>query len=133
MSETGTNAPDWYPDPYGRHEMRFYDGTQWTEHVSSHGKQSVDPPGGAGHIPVGNRPTEKVQRDLAKVGVQAGAIQGGGSIFTASGLPVSSTLFRLDTIAGQPWRPPERMSSLSGRSCDCSSVSFTASPACSIS
>ena len=35
---------NWYPDPYGRHEMRYFDGAQWTEHVSSNGKQSVDPP-----------------------------------------------------------------------------------------
>jgi hypothetical protein len=78
MSETGTTAPDWYPDPYGRHETRYYDGTQWTEHVASHGKQSVDPPGGASHVPTVNRPIDKRQRDVAKAGVQAGAVQGAG-------------------------------------------------------
>ena len=30
MSETGTNAPDWYPDPWGRHEHRYFDGQDWT-------------------------------------------------------------------------------------------------------
>ncbi|MEY2449849.1 MAG: hypothetical protein QOH79_3325 [Acidimicrobiaceae bacterium] len=89
MSETGTTAPDWYPDPFGRHEMRYHDGSQWTEHVSSHGRQSVDPPGGASHVPVVNRATEKVQRDVAKVGVQAGAAQGTGSIFTEPVLVVN--------------------------------------------
>jgi hypothetical protein len=89
MSDTGTNAPDWYPDPYGRHEMRYYDGAQWTEHVSSHGKQSVDPPGGASHVPTVERKTEKVQRDLVKAGVQAGGAQGGGSIFTEPVLVVN--------------------------------------------
>ena len=89
MTDTGTNAPDWYPDPYGRHEMRYYDGSQWTEHVSSHGKQSVDPPGGTSHVPTVDRPTEKVQRDVAKAGVQAGAVQGGGSLLTEPVLVVN--------------------------------------------
>ena len=63
MSETGTNPPDWYPDPYGRHEMRYFDGTQWTEHVTSHGKQSVDAPGGTSHVPTVDRPVEKEGTD----------------------------------------------------------------------
>ena len=82
MSDQGTTAANWYPDPFGRHELRYYDGTQWTEHVSNHGKQSVDPPGGASHVPTVQRPTEKIQRDVAKAGVQAGATSGGGTIFT---------------------------------------------------
>ena len=36
-------APDWYPDPMGRHEYRYWDGTTWTDHVASHGRQSTDP------------------------------------------------------------------------------------------
>ena len=35
--------PDWYPDPQGRHELRYWDGTTWTEHVSNRGVQSVSP------------------------------------------------------------------------------------------
>ena len=89
MSETGTNPQGWYPDPYGRHELRYYDGALWTEHVSNHGKQSVDPPGGASHVPTVARPTEKVQRDVAKVGVTAGALLGGGSLFTEPVLVVN--------------------------------------------
>ena len=57
---TDASPAAWHPDPYGRHELRYWDGTQWTEHVSSHGKQSVDPPAGAGHVPTVNRATEKV-------------------------------------------------------------------------
>jgi hypothetical protein len=34
----------WYPDPSGRHEQRYWDGTRWTEHVSDAGQQSTDPP-----------------------------------------------------------------------------------------
>lgn len=38
-----TPAPDWYPDPMGRHEYRYWDGATWTDHVASHGRQSADP------------------------------------------------------------------------------------------
>jgi hypothetical protein len=33
----------WGPDPSGRHELRFWDGKSWTEHVSDRGQQSKDP------------------------------------------------------------------------------------------
>jgi hypothetical protein len=34
----------WYPDPSGRFEMRYWDGTAWTEHVARGGQQFTDPP-----------------------------------------------------------------------------------------
>jgi uncharacterized protein YxjI len=37
------HAAGWYPDPLGRAEHRYYDGTQWTEHISTGGDQQVDP------------------------------------------------------------------------------------------
>ena len=86
----GGQRPDWYPDPYGRHEMRYYDGTRWTEHVASHGKQSVDPPGGESRVPTVKRPTEKVQADVAKAGAQTGVPGvGGGTLFTEPVLVVN--------------------------------------------
>lgn len=36
-------AAAWHPDPTGRHELRYWDGSQWTEHVSDGGVQSVSP------------------------------------------------------------------------------------------
>ena len=36
--------PDWYPDPAGRFQQRYWDGSQWTEHVSRAGQQFTDPP-----------------------------------------------------------------------------------------
>jgi hypothetical protein len=33
----------WQPDPMHRHELRYWDGSQWTEHVSDSGTQSTDP------------------------------------------------------------------------------------------
>lgn len=36
-------APEWYPDPTGRHEHRYWDGQRWTEHVADGGVQLADP------------------------------------------------------------------------------------------
>ncbi|HEX2578136.1 MAG TPA: DUF2510 domain-containing protein [Aquihabitans sp.] len=36
----------WHPDPAGRHEQRYYDGSTWTEHVVDAGTQTTDPLGG---------------------------------------------------------------------------------------
>lgn len=33
----------WAPDPSGRHDLRYYDGTRWTEHVADGGVATVDP------------------------------------------------------------------------------------------
>lgn len=33
----------WQPDPRGRHEYRYWDGSRWTEHVSDAGAQATDP------------------------------------------------------------------------------------------
>jgi hypothetical protein len=33
----------WHPDPSGRHEMRYFDGTRWTDHVSDQGVVGADP------------------------------------------------------------------------------------------
>jgi uncharacterized RDD family membrane protein YckC len=40
-------SPDagWWPDPTGRHLHRYWDGTQWTDHVADGGPTTVDPLG----------------------------------------------------------------------------------------
>lgn len=38
MGEAG-----WHPDPHHRHELRWWDGAAWTDHVSDAGVASVDP------------------------------------------------------------------------------------------
>ena len=44
----GTATPavpaGWYADPAGRFELRYWDGSTWTEHVSRAGQQFTDPP-----------------------------------------------------------------------------------------
>jgi hypothetical protein len=39
-----TTPAGWYPDPAGRYELRYWDSTQWTEHVARQGQQFTDPP-----------------------------------------------------------------------------------------
>jgi uncharacterized protein YxjI len=34
--------PGWYADPYRRHQVRYWDGSSWTEHVGDDGNQGVD-------------------------------------------------------------------------------------------
>ncbi len=34
---------DWFPDPLGRFDQRFWDGRQWTQHVAGRGWQGLDP------------------------------------------------------------------------------------------
>jgi hypothetical protein len=36
-------APNWYPDPTGRYDLRYWDGSEWTSHVARGGNQSTDP------------------------------------------------------------------------------------------
>src|SRR5690606_24341019 len=38
-----TMNPGWHPDPTGRFDIRYWDGTLWTEHVGRAGVQTVDP------------------------------------------------------------------------------------------
>jgi uncharacterized protein YxjI len=89
MTETTGHSPNWYPDPWGRHEHRYFDGTNWTEHVASHGRQTVDAPGGTAHVPTVDRDTHKVVDDVARAGVQGGQTRGGGTLFTEPVLVVN--------------------------------------------
>ena len=83
-------APGWYADPFGRAEARYYNGSAWTEHVTSHGRPGIDPPGGGSHVPTVQRAPEKVQRDVQRAG-QSGvaSFQGGGTLFSEPVLVVN--------------------------------------------
>lgn len=41
---TLSNGANWYEDPSGRHEGRFWDGFTWTAHVFDAGVAGIDPP-----------------------------------------------------------------------------------------
>lgn len=85
----GGHGQNWYPDPAGRHEYRWFDGTRWTDHVSSHGKQSLDPLPASAHVPARDVSDAKVAKALTKVGVQPGAVSGGGTLLTEPVLVVN--------------------------------------------
>jgi uncharacterized protein YxjI len=84
------SPPDsgWYPDPSGRHEHRYWDGQVWTEHVASHGRQSLDADTSSQPLPTFRRPVEKVVGDVARAGA-TGAGPGGGTLFTEPVLVVN--------------------------------------------
>lgn len=44
--DTPSAPPGWYPDPSGRHEMRYFDGRAWTYDVSDRGKAGREEPSG---------------------------------------------------------------------------------------
>ncbi len=89
MSESGQHGPNWYPDPMGRHEYRWYDGTRWTDQVSSHGRTSTDPLQAPANIPTRDVSAERISNDLVKAGVAVGTAQGGGTLFTEPVLVVN--------------------------------------------
>jgi hypothetical protein len=46
VAEAGAAAgipADWYPDPCGAHQMRYWDGATWTAHCADDGQQVEDP------------------------------------------------------------------------------------------
>jgi hypothetical protein len=36
------SPPQWARDPYGRHELRYFDGARWTAQVSDNGVTTID-------------------------------------------------------------------------------------------
>jgi hypothetical protein len=36
-------APGWLIDPTGRHEQRYWSGSEWTDHVTDRGVPGTDP------------------------------------------------------------------------------------------
>jgi len=75
-------APNWYPDPGGKHEHRYWDGQRWTDNVADHGRQSVDPLVGT-HVPSTGHSAGQIQQQVQqRAGLAPTAASGGGTIFT---------------------------------------------------
>ena len=92
MSE---NPASWHPDPMGRHQLRYWDGKVWTDHVSDNGVQATDAlqPRGLDKIDaaltIGNEgDPNKIHEQLhgeskyRSANVGEAAFVGGGTIFT---------------------------------------------------
>ncbi len=82
-------AAGWQPDPFGRHEVRYWNGEAWTEHVSDAGVQGSDepladdplapppPPPAAAPPPPLNAPAAGGSwKDKLKAAAQTAAVQG---------------------------------------------------------
>jgi len=91
------NPAAWHPDPTGRHQLRYWDGQDWTEHVSDHGvpaidadltkKSTLDTIDDA--LSFGNRhDPAKIQRQVGDISA-ANIGSGGGTLFTESILVVN--------------------------------------------
>jgi uncharacterized protein YxjI len=92
------NPARWIADPTTRHQLRYWDGAKWTEHVSDNGVQSVDPmqggqPRGLDRVDsvltIGNEgDAAKIHQQLHGEGryrsanVGEAAFVGGGTVFT---------------------------------------------------
>ena len=89
MTDNPTQPPaGWYPDPSGRFEQRYWDGTAWTEHVHSAGEQSVSPLQAMPPRQVQASRPEQVQRQVQKQAGIAG-VTGGGTLFDSPVLVVN--------------------------------------------
>jgi hypothetical protein len=45
VAAQGGPPPGWHPDPYRRYQLRYWDGTCWSPHVSTNGVSAQDPVG----------------------------------------------------------------------------------------
>lgn len=57
-----TAAANWYPDPTQRHQLRYWDGTTWTAHVSDNGITAHDPPQATPPAQVQPQPASRLDR-----------------------------------------------------------------------
>jgi uncharacterized protein YxjI len=98
---SNSTPANWYPDPRGRHQYRYWDGAAWTNHVSDNGLTSIDPVDATiadkidAAFTVGVDPDrEKVREMVTGTGIRGAGIsqpvgQGGGTLFTEPILVVS--------------------------------------------
>ncbi|MGW4885800.1 phospholipid scramblase-related protein [Streptomyces murinus] len=93
---TQSNTPaGWYPDPHGAPQtLRYWDGSQWTEHTNNQAQQGQQAPAAQQAIPQQQFPQQqapdaRVQRQVQQqAGVVAGG-PGGGTLFTEPVLVVN--------------------------------------------
>jgi len=59
MRHVGAVAPGWHPDPSGRWQVRWWDGSAWSAHVATAGRLANEP------IPVDEATADLVNRVVA--------------------------------------------------------------------
>ncbi len=97
------HVANWYPDPMGRHQLRYWDGDKWTEHVSDDGATGVDHLDGARPVTTSTTPeavVAQIQGDgLRGAGLSPTAAQGGGTIFTEPIIVVNQKAKLLEVVS----------------------------------
>lgn len=88
-----SNPPRWAPDPGGRHELRYWDGSRWSDHVSDAGRQGTDPlrAGGIGRSQGENDsacPPSEVTSNADSTGRQPSGVSSDGN--ASRGWPMSA-------------------------------------------
>jgi len=95
------SASGWYPDPASIHELRYFDGANWSEHVSNQGVVGVDPLPGSGSgavramdgldkgLSFGEVSSAKIQAQVAQNTGAAPVSAGTGDIFSEPVLVVN--------------------------------------------
>lgn len=86
---TAQTPADWFPDPTRRHDLRFWDGDRWTEHVSSRGLQGVDPVEATGASTTGTEPPTRVKRQVRRAEVVGDVPSDRRTLFTEPVLVVN--------------------------------------------
>jgi uncharacterized protein YxjI len=94
---TGQFPANWHPDPLGRFEHRYWDGREWTHHVSTHGRQEIDRPVALAPVPTVTRASRKVQQQVLRAGVPEAGQANDAALFNESVLVVNqkAKLFEL--------------------------------------
>jgi hypothetical protein len=96
----------WLPDPTGKHDHRWWDGEQWTEHVADAGEAAVDPVPAGQELPPPSGPATDV----------AGGEQGGGQGDATGGRSTEQVWGQQDTGGGNPgWDQAAGGSSAAGQ------------------
>jgi hypothetical protein len=63
----------WFPDPHGRYEYRWFNGTAWTADVAADGRRAVDPMGAA-PLPRGGRANGSSGNGVAVAAIVCGLL-----------------------------------------------------------
>lgn len=101
-----TVPANWYPDPTKRHDLRYWDGNLWTDHVVTQHIQAMDPLNphsrAAETAQVTSQPLgvsdKKVSRQVRKADVEADHWRGGGTMLTESVLAINQKAKRFEQL-----------------------------------
>ena len=98
-----TTPANWHPDPMGRHQLRYWDGAKWTEHVSNNGATAIDHLDGAQPVTMSTTAQQvqsQVQGDGWRgAGLSAAGTTGGGTLWTEPIIVVNQKAKVLEVVS----------------------------------